>query len=133
MLQPQLSRALFCHQAGPSGLVAAIKLPSSSDCCHQAPVAAIELDHPVRLLLFAHPCVTHHSAICVFHMLIEPSSLADATQLHPLQVDRHNWFSTGDVACIDPLGYMSITDRSKDVVKSGGEWISSIGESVVHR
>jgi len=36
------------------------------------------------------------------------------------------WFPTGDVATIDADGYMQITDRSKDVVKSGGEWISSI-------
>jgi fatty-acyl-CoA synthase len=36
------------------------------------------------------------------------------------------WFGTGDVATIDPEGYMAITDRTKDVIKSGGEWISSI-------
>jgi len=36
------------------------------------------------------------------------------------------WFPTGDVATIDADGYMQITDRSKDVIKSGGEWISSI-------
>jgi 3-(methylthio)propionyl---CoA ligase len=36
------------------------------------------------------------------------------------------WFATGDVATIDPDGFMQITDRSKDVIKSGGEWISSI-------
>jgi fatty-acyl-CoA synthase len=36
------------------------------------------------------------------------------------------WFETGDVATIDPQGYMAITDRTKDVIKSGGEWISSI-------
>jgi fatty-acyl-CoA synthase len=42
---------------------------------------------------------------------------------NPLDGD---WFRTGDVATIDPDGFMQITDRSKDVIKSGGEWISSI-------
>lgn len=41
-------------------------------------------------------------------------------------VDADGWFATGDVATIDPDGFMEITDRSKDVIKSGGEWISSI-------
>jgi len=47
---------------------------------------------------------------------------------NPLKVDEHgrSWFPTGDVATIDTDGYMHITDRSKDVIKSGGEWISSI-------
>lgn len=40
--------------------------------------------------------------------------------------DHHHWFNTGDVATIDSNGYMQITDRVKDVIKSGGEWISSI-------
>ena len=40
--------------------------------------------------------------------------------------DGNGWFPTGDVAKITPEGYMVITDRSKDVIKSGGEWIGSI-------
>ncbi|HSV69959.1 MAG TPA: 3-(methylthio)propionyl-CoA ligase [Methylibium sp.] len=43
-----------------------------------------------------------------------------------LDVDGQGWFPTGDVATIDADAYMQITDRSKDVIKSGGEWISSI-------
>jgi fatty-acyl-CoA synthase len=41
-------------------------------------------------------------------------------------LDENGFFDTGDVATIDAHGYMRITDRSKDVIKSGGEWISSI-------
>ena len=40
--------------------------------------------------------------------------------------EKDGWFDTGDVATIDQHGYMQITDRSKDVIKSGGEWISTI-------
>src|SRR4029079_5772270 len=38
----------------------------------------------------------------------------------------HGWVPTGGVATIDASGFMQITDRSKDVIKSGGEWIGSI-------
>ena len=41
-------------------------------------------------------------------------------------LDDHGWFDTGDIATIDANGFMRITDRKKDVIKSGGEWISSI-------
>ncbi len=40
--------------------------------------------------------------------------------------DAEGWFRTGDVATIDPDGYLQLVDRRKDVIKSGGEWISSI-------
>ncbi|MDI3306934.1 MAG: long-chain-fatty-acid--CoA ligase [Acetobacteraceae bacterium] len=46
--------------------------------------------------------------------------------------DAEGWFHTGDVATIDPHGYAEMVDRSKDVIKSGGEWISSISlENIV--
>jgi fatty-acyl-CoA synthase len=41
-------------------------------------------------------------------------------------LDREGWFGTGDVASIDPQGFLTIQDRAKDLIKSGGEWISSI-------
>ena len=41
-------------------------------------------------------------------------------------LDAEGYFDTGDVSTIDAHGYMQITDRSKDIIKSGGEWISSI-------
>jgi fatty-acyl-CoA synthase len=41
-------------------------------------------------------------------------------------LDDDGWFDTGDVSVLDEYGYMQITDRAKDVIKSGGEWISSI-------
>ncbi|TRY29910.1 long-chain-fatty-acid--CoA ligase [Aliiglaciecola sp. M165] len=41
-------------------------------------------------------------------------------------VDADGWLNTGDVATIDPDGFMQITDRTKDVIKTGGEWVSSI-------
>jgi fatty-acyl-CoA synthase len=47
----------------------------------------------------------------------------------PEEADRwtaDGWFRTGDVACIDEDGYVKIIDRSKDLIKSGGEWISSV-------
>jgi len=55
------------------------------------------------------------------HWVIEKYYRADASAL-----DEQGWLDTGDIASIDEHGFMQITDRSKDLIKSGGEWISSV-------
>jgi len=55
--------------------------------------------------------------------------VARAYYKSPESADRFTadgWFRTGDVVTIDPRGYVEIQDRSKDLIKSGGEWISSV-------
>ena len=61
------------------------------------------------------------------HLLVRGPSITKAYfKEDKSAVDEDGWFDTGDIATIDPMGYMQITDRDKDVIKSGGEWISSI-------
>ncbi|MEJ8567336.1 long-chain-fatty-acid--CoA ligase [Elongatibacter sediminis] len=61
------------------------------------------------------------------HLLVRGPAIASAYFRHDEDIlDADGWFDTGDIATIDELGYMQITDRDKDVIKSGGEWISSI-------
>jgi len=69
-----------------------------------------------------------HDGVAFGHLMVRGPTIAasyfkgDGGQI----LDDDGWFDTGDVSTIDPLGYMQITDRSKDVIKSGGEWISTI-------
>jgi len=61
------------------------------------------------------------------HLLVKGPCVSKAYyRLDEEVLDSDGWFDTGDIANIDPLGFMQITDRDKDVIKSGGEWISSI-------
>ena len=61
------------------------------------------------------------------HLLVRGPAISNAYfRLDAEILDEDGWFDTGDIATIDALGFMQITDRDKDVIKSGGEWISSI-------
>jgi len=61
------------------------------------------------------------------HLLVKGPAVASGYyKLEEQTLTDDGWFDTGDIATIDPLGFMQITDRDKDVIKSGGEWISSI-------
>ena len=61
------------------------------------------------------------------HLLVKgPCVSKSYFKLEETALTADGWFDTGDIANIDPLGFMQITDRDKDVIKSGGEWISSI-------
>jgi acyl-CoA synthetase (AMP-forming)/AMP-acid ligase II len=68
--------------------------------------------------------VKHWVAMCDADKLPADTGIPNLTLVK--DKDGQNWFPTGDVATIDADGFMQITDRSKDVIKSGGEWISSI-------
>jgi len=59
-------------------------------------------------------------------LLVKGPCIASAYYNEPQSPLKDGWFPTGDVVTIDADGYIKITDRSKDVIKSGGEWISSI-------
>ena len=60
------------------------------------------------------------------HLLVKGPWVANSYYKEEKSPLIDGWFDTGDVATIDPKGYMNIVDRAKDVIKSGGEWISSI-------
>lgn len=71
--------------------------------------------------------VLPHDGITVGHLQVRGPGVTRAYlgEGHD-SLDEEGWFDTGDIATIDDQGYMQITDRAKDVIKSGGEWISSL-------
>lgn len=60
------------------------------------------------------------------NLLVRGPWVVDQYFNRPEVKNENGWFDTGDISIIDEHGYMKITDRSKDVIKSGGEWISSV-------
>ncbi|MDB6041710.1 MAG: long-chain fatty acid--CoA ligase [Gammaproteobacteria bacterium] len=68
-----------------------------------------------------------HDGAAYGHLLARGAAVAAAYfRRDDAILDADGWFDTGDIATIDAHGYMQITDRAKDLIKSGGEWISSI-------
>ena len=64
-----------------------------------------------------------------------PWIISEYYKLEGETLTKDGWFDTGDVAMIDEFGFLTITDRSKDVTKTGGEWVSSIeieNEALLH-
>ncbi|MFZ5704796.1 MAG: long-chain fatty acid--CoA ligase [Pseudomonadota bacterium] len=71
--------------------------------------------------------IVPHDGATPGHLMVRGSTVAGAYFRHDANIlDADGWFDTGDVATIDGHGFVRITDRSKDLIKSGGEWISSI-------
>jgi fatty-acyl-CoA synthase len=71
--------------------------------------------------------IVPHDGVTPGHLMVRGSTVAGAYFRHDADIlDGEGWFDTGDVATIDEHGFVRITDRSKDLIKSGGEWISSI-------
>jgi fatty-acyl-CoA synthase len=70
-----------------------------------------------------------HDGVAMGELEVRGPHVARAYFEGPPDDDRFTedgWFRTGDIVTIDPRGFMEITDRAKDLVKSGGEWISSV-------
>src|SRR5690606_9478816 len=67
-----------------------------------------------------------HDGVSTGDLMVKGNWVINNYYRHTESALVDGWFHTGDVATIDKLGYLRITDRSKDVIKSGGEWISSI-------
>ncbi|MFP4327118.1 MAG: long-chain-fatty-acid--CoA ligase [Paracoccaceae bacterium] len=71
-----------------------------------------------------------HDGVSVGELYVRGNTVAsgyfDNPEATEAAIDAEGWFGTGDIASIDPDGFLLIQDRAKDLIKSGGEWISSI-------
>jgi fatty-acyl-CoA synthase len=72
-------------------------------------------------------CELPRDGVAVGHLMVKGPAVSSAYYKSDREIlDPDGFFDTGDIASIDEMGYVTITDRDKDVIKSGGEWISSI-------
>src|SRR3546814_1021439 len=72
------------------------------------------------------PALRPRDGVTTGDLLVRGQWVVDRYIRHDNDPLQDGWFPTGDVAHLDGDGFLQITDRSKDVIKSGGEWISSI-------
>lgn len=103
-----------------------LELSDAERACNQAkaglPIPGIELE-----IFDDQWNVLPHDGVAFGELLIRGPWICSEYYNNPQTGKFHNgWLVTGDVAKIDPEGYIIITDRSKDLIKSGGEWISSV-------
>jgi len=82
----------------------------------------VELENEIM----SHPKVAEAAVVAVPHEKWQERPLACVVIKPGEQYSADGWLRTGDVAAISPLGYLRLVDRTKDLVKSGGEWISSV-------
>jgi fatty-acyl-CoA synthase len=87
----------------------------------------------MRIVDDAHADLPHDGTACGYLLVSGPAVAATYYKdANASTLDASGYFDTGDIASIDSQGFMQITDRAKDVIKSGGEWISSIAlENIV--
>jgi acyl-CoA synthetase (AMP-forming)/AMP-acid ligase II len=101
------------------------ELPQASAARHPAQAGPRDLRrrHEDRRRGRGRTALGRHNA---GHLLVKGPWIVARYFREPQDALQDGWFPTGDVATIDADGFMQITDRSKDVIKSGGEWIGSI-------
>jgi fatty-acyl-CoA synthase len=102
------------------------QLPFEEQLAYRTKQGTPPLGIELKLKDDAGQALTHDGA-AVGHLMVKgPTVAASYFREERSIVDDEGFFDTGDVATVDDQGFMQITDRSKDVIKSGGEWISSI-------
>ena len=117
----EAARAARCRACGPAPSISATRRNSTGARCRAAPASATAL----RIVDDGGNELPRDGKT-VGHLRARGPWVASGYMKLDEGLDRDGWLITGDMAVIDSQGHVTLTDRSKDVIKSGGEWISSI-------